>query len=169
MGENQRASVVMSDDEVASFMEASRTATLATIGPTGVPHLTAMWYGLVDGVVCFETKAKSQKVINLRREPRVACMIEAGDSYDQLHGVAIEGMARIIDDVTEPVYWAAATSLFERYNGPVGDATWQQVERMMHNRVVVRIEPVRVRSWDHRKLGLPPIPVAGTTAPRRTS
>jgi PPOX class probable F420-dependent enzyme len=164
MGENQRATVAMTDDEVAAFIAASRTATLATIGPNAFPHLTAMWFGLVDGVVCFETKAKSQKVVNLRREPRVACMLEAGNSYDQLRGVAVEGMARIVDDSQDPRYWAAAESLYERYNGPVSDETRPQIERMMHNRVVVRIEPMRIRSWDHRKLGMPAIPVAGTTA-----
>jgi hypothetical protein len=35
---------------------------------------------------------------------------------------------------------------------------------MMNKRIVVRVDPVRVRSWDHRKLGLPPIPLGGTTA-----
>jgi PPOX class probable F420-dependent enzyme len=164
MGEKQRAEIVMTDDEATSFVAASRTATLATIGPNGVPHLTAMWFGIVDGAVCFETKAKSQKALNLRRDPTVACMIEAGETYDQLRGVAIEGSARVIDDTDDPVYWAAARSLFERYYGPVDAAASLHVERMMHKRVVVRIESVRIRSWDHRKLDLPPMPRAGTTA-----
>jgi PPOX class probable F420-dependent enzyme len=164
MGDKQRSTVVMTDEEVAAFIAASRTATLATSGPGGFPHLTAMWYGLVDGIVCFETKGKSQKAVNLRREPRVACMIEAGDSYDQLRGVAIEGIARVIDDVDDPIYWAAAASLYERYNGPVDADSWPMVQRMMHNRIVVRVEPDRIRSWDHRKLGMPQMPVAGSTA-----
>jgi len=29
----------------------------------------------------------------------------------------------------------------------------------------VRFDPERTRSWDHRKLGLDPIPLGGTTAP----
>jgi hypothetical protein len=36
---------------------------------------------------------------------------------------------------------------------------------MLHKRIAVRLEVERVRSWDHRKLGLDPIPVGGTTAP----
>jgi len=62
MGVSQRAQIRMSDDEVTSFLERGRTATIATIGPSGFPHLVAMWYGLLDGRVYFETKAKSQKV-----------------------------------------------------------------------------------------------------------
>ena len=60
MGTNQRAQIQMTDDEVADFIEQSRTATMATVGPTGTPHLVAMWYAVVDGHIWFETKGRSQ-------------------------------------------------------------------------------------------------------------
>ena len=164
MGVNQRAAITMTDDEIASFLERSRTATVATVGPTGHPHLVAMWYGLVDGKVTFETKAKSQKVVNLRRNPQVSCSIEAGDSYDTLRGITIEGTAVIIDDTTDDEYWATAVSLFERYQGVYTEEMRPFVEGMMNKRVVIRVDPVRVRSWDHRKLGMDSMPIAGTTA-----
>ena len=164
MGVNQRALVHMTDDEVRSFLERGRTATIATIGPGGFPHLVAMWYGLIGDRVCFETKAKSQKAVNLRRDPRISFSVEAGESYDQLRGVAVEGMATVIDDPSSDEYWAAAVSVFERYQGPYTEEMRPLVEQMMHKRVVVRVDPVRTRSWDHRKLGLGPMPVAGTTA-----
>ena len=164
MGTNQRATIQMSDEEVASFLERSRTATLASIGPNGLPHLVAMWYGLIDGKVYFETKAKSQKAANLRRDPRIVVMVESGDTYTQLRGVSVEGSAHIIDDTTSDEYWAAAVSVFERYNGPYSEDMKPFVEIMMNKRVVVRVDPDRVRSWDHRKLGQPEMPLAGSTA-----
>jgi PPOX class probable F420-dependent enzyme len=164
MGVSQRAQIRMSDEEVASFLQQGRTATIATIGPSGFPHLVAMWYGLLDGRVCFETKAKSQKVVNLRRDPRVSCSVEAGKSYDQLRGVAIEGTSAIIEDTASDEYWAAAVSVFERYQGAYTQEMRPAVEQMMNKRVVIRVDPVRVRSWDHRKLALPAMPVAGSTA-----
>jgi len=164
MGENQRALITMSEREISSFLEQRRTATLASIGPTGTPHLIAMWYGLVGGKMYFETKAKSQKVQNLRRDPAISAMVEAGLSYDELRGVSIEGRAHIIDDTGSDEYWAAAISVFERYQGPYTEEMRPFVEVMMHKRVVVRIDPVRIRSWDHRKLGQAAMPVAGTTA-----
>jgi PPOX class probable F420-dependent enzyme len=154
----------MTEDEVTSFLEQGRTATMATNGPSGVPHLVAMWYGLVDGKVYFETKAKSQKVHNLRRDPAIACSVETGDSYDELRGVSIEGTATIIDDLDSDEYWAAGISVFERYQGPYTVEMRPFVEIMMNKRVVVRIDPKRVRSWDHRKLGQASMPVAGSTA-----
>lgn len=42
MGTKQRADIVMSEAEIADFVNSSRTGTLATIGPDGQPHLTAM-------------------------------------------------------------------------------------------------------------------------------
>jgi PPOX class probable F420-dependent enzyme len=164
MGVNQRAQVRMTDDQVTSFLEQCRTATIATIGPGGFPHLVAMWYALHDGRVCFETKARSQKVANLRRDPTISCSVEAGESYDQLRGVAIEGSASIIDDTSSEEYWAVAVGIFERYQGPYAEEMRPFVEQMMNKRVVIRIDPIRVRSWDHRKLGLAAMPVAGSTA-----
>ena len=98
MGTNQRASIVMSEAEIADFVVKSRTGTLATIGPDGQPHLTAMWYAVVDGEIWLETKAKSQKAVNLKRDPRVSFLIEDGDTYDTLRGVSFEGVAEIVDD-----------------------------------------------------------------------
>ena len=164
MGVSQRAQIRMSDDEVASFLERGRTATIATLGASGFPHLVAMWYGLLDGRVYLETKAKSQKVANLHRTPQISCSVEAGESYDQLRGVAIEGTAAIIEDTAADEYWAAAVSVFERYERAYTDEMRPMLEQMMNRRVVIRIDPVRVRSWDHRKLGLPAMPVAGSTA-----
>jgi PPOX class probable F420-dependent enzyme len=164
VADNQRAGIRMTDDEVTSLLQENRTATIATLGPNGFPHLVAMWYGLLDGKVYFETKVKSQKVVNLRRDPKISCSVEAGESYDQLRGVAIEGTAVIIDDVASDEYWAAAVSVWERYQGPYTEEMRPFVEGMMNKRIVVRVDPVRVRSWDHRKLGMGELPVAGSTA-----
>lgn len=168
MGSNQRNQIVMSTDEISDFIHRNRTATLATRGRGGQPHLVAMWFGVVDGEpgtlpeIWFETKAKSQKAVNLRRDPRVTVMIEDGLTYDTLRGVSIEGTAEIYDDPENCLL--AGINVWERYNGPYTDEVRPFVEAMMNKRVAVRIVPERVRSWDHRKLGLPEMPLTGSTA-----
>lgn len=162
MATNQRGQVRMTDEEVAAFVEASRTATMATIGPSGLPHLVAMWFAVLDGTIWFETKAKSQKVRNLRRDDRITCMVEDGDTYDTLRGVSIEGRAVVVED--PEAIWAVGVSVWERYNGPYSEEVRPLVEFMLNKRVAVKVEPTRIRSWDHRKLGMDPMPVAGTTA-----
>jgi PPOX class probable F420-dependent enzyme len=164
MGTNQRAQITMTDDEIAAFVERSRTATMATVGPTGTPHLVAMWYAVIDGQIWFETKARSQKAQNLRRDGRLTCMIEDGLTYDTLRGVSIEGHGVIVDD--PDALWEIGVNVWERYTGPYTDEAKPLVEFMLHKRVAVRLDVDRIRSWDHRKLGLAPIAVGGTTAPQ---
>ncbi|HXW44978.1 MAG TPA: PPOX class F420-dependent oxidoreductase [Streptosporangiaceae bacterium] len=164
MGTNQRAQIVMTPAEVTDFLRRSRTATVATIGPSGLPHLVAMWYGIIGDAVYIETKAKSQKAVNLRRDPRMVFMVEAGTSYDTLRGVSLEGSATIIEEPDGEEYWAAAVSVYERYTGPYTEQARPVVQFMMNKRIVVRLVPERIRSWDHRKLGLDPIGTAGSTA-----
>jgi PPOX class probable F420-dependent enzyme len=163
MGTNQRNQIVMTDDEIVDFVNRSRTGTLATIGLNGQPHLVAMWYGVIDGEIWLETKAKSQKAVNLRRDPKVSFLIEDGLTYDTLRGVSFEGVAEIVDD-PETIF-QVGVSVWERYNGPYTDDLKPAVDMMMNKRVGVRIAASRIRSWDHRKLGLPAMPLAGSTAP----
>ena len=163
MGTNQRSQIEMSDEEVVAYIERSRTATLATIGPTGVPHLVAMWYAVIDGQIWVETKGRSQKAVNLKRDPRVTVMIEDGFTYDKLRGVSIEGRGVIVEDADE--LWKVGVSVWERYSGEYSEEVKPLVEFMLHKRVAVKIEVDRIRSWDHRKLGLDAIPLDGSTAP----
>lgn len=164
MGSKQRNQIVMTDEEITDFVARGRTGTMATIGASGQPHLVAMWYGVLDGEIWIETKVKSQKVVNLRRNSRVSFLIEDGMTYDSLRGVSFEGVAEILDD--PDTIFAVGVSVWERYNGPYTDDLKPAVDMMMNKRVAVRIVTDRVRSWDHRKLGLPAMPLAGTTAPQ---
>lgn len=152
----------MTDEEVAAFIEATRACTMATIGSDGRPHLVAMWYAVIDGEVWFETKAASQKAVNLRRDPRVTLLFEDGLTYDKLRGVSIDGTAEIVEDPDR--LWEVGISVWERYTGPYTAEVRPLVELMLHKRIALRVRPTRTRSWDHRKLGIEPIPLGGSTA-----
>jgi PPOX class probable F420-dependent enzyme len=162
VGTNQRSQVEMTAEEISAFLDTRRTATLTTLGPTGHPHSVAMWFAVLDGVLWFETKAKAQKAVNIRRDPRVTVLIEDGLTYDTLRGVSLEGRAEVVDD--PDALWAVGVNVWERYNGPYSEEVKPMVEFMLNKRVVVRVDVERTRSWDHRKLGLPEMPLGGTTA-----
>ena len=159
---NQRGQIVMSDDEVTQFLQQQRSCTLGTFGPQGQIHLVGMWYAVIDGDIWFETKKKAQKTVNVRRDPRCSFLVETGHTYDQLRGVAIEGRAEVIED--EAVVWDVCVNIFERYNAPYTDEMKPFVEFMAKNRAAIRLDVDRVRSWDHRKLGLPAMELGGSTA-----
>ena len=159
-GVNQRKAIQMSSDEVDAFLAERRAMTMCSIAKNGSIHAVAMWYGFLDGCVTVETKAKSQKVQNLRRDPRLTVLFEDGDYYEELRGVELVGQGEIVDDPDQ--LWRLGVSVFERYYGPYSDDMKPFLETMLHKRVAIKLHVDRTVSWDHRKLGLPPTrPAAG--------
>jgi PPOX class probable F420-dependent enzyme len=143
----------MTDDEQAAFLREGHTLQVASIGPHGYPHQVAMWYALIDGKVHFTTYARSQKVQNLRRNPRMSVMLETGTPYSELRGLVIEGNATIIEGDTDLAARVATMSGSRRPAEPPSGPPSAQTLRAVAKRVVVRVDPVHVYSWDHRKLG----------------
>ena len=151
MGTKQRDVIRMTEQEVDEFLRGRHTMSLATINHDATVHLVAMWYGFLEGCVAIETKTKSQKVRNLRRDPRMTCMVEEGDRYEELRGVELVGTAEIVEAPDR--MWEMGVNLFERYQGTYTEEMRPFVEAMLHKRVVVKLHVDRVVSWDHRKLG----------------
>lgn len=148
---NRRQLIQMTDAERQTFLEEWHTLQVATIDHDGAPHIVAMWYVLEQGEFAFWTYAKSQKALNLRRDPRVACLVEEGKHYEELRGVLVKGRAEITDDPA--VVLRLGERLFERYKGPLNAATRQQVAYEGAKRVAIVVKPTKIVTWDHRKLG----------------
>ena len=153
MGVNQRATIKMSDAEIDAFLHERHSMSMATIGPGDRIQLVAMWYGFLDGDIAFETKGKSQKVQNLRRDKRLTVMVEDGTAYDELRGVELSGWGEIIDDRDQ--LFQVGISVFERYYGAYTDEMAPFVEQMLNKRVAIRLHADKVVSWDHRKIAPP--------------
>jgi PPOX class probable F420-dependent enzyme len=158
-GVKQRDLVRMTPTEVEAFLRERRPMTLCTFHPDGTIHAVAMWYGFLEGAVAFETKAKAQKTLNLRRDPRLTCLFEDGDYYEELRGVELVGRAEIVEDPER--MWELGVNVYERYYGPYSEELRPFIETMLHKRVVVKVHVDRTVSWDHRKLGLPSTRPAG--------
>jgi PPOX class probable F420-dependent enzyme len=148
---SRRKHITMSDEEIQTFLQEQRTLQVATIDHDGFPHLVAMWYILQEQRIVFWTYAKSQKAVNLQRDPRLTCLVESGQSYQELRGVQIKGRATIIDD--RAAIQGYGERIFERYTGPLADNIHPLIAAQAAKRLVVVVEPVEVVSWDHRKLG----------------
>jgi hypothetical protein len=78
-------------------------------------------------------------------------MIEAGERYEELRGVEIVADAELVEDADAVLDFGV--KLTERYQGPVSEAALPFIRKNAAKRVVVRLSPVKVVSWDHRKLG----------------
>lgn len=140
----------MTAAEIEEFLAGRRTMSVATLGIGGQPHLVAMWYGFLGSAPAFWTYRRSQKAVNLRRDPRLTCLVEDGDSYDRLRGVELVGRGTVIDE--PEVVLAVGTSVIGRYIEPGDIQSRDAMLASAAKRVAVRIDVDRVVSWDHSKL-----------------
>jgi PPOX class probable F420-dependent enzyme len=145
--EPRRRQIYLSPGEQAEFLRANRKAALATLDKDGFPHLVAMTLGVRDGAYYMTSYAKAQKVLNIRRNPHVALMVEAGGSYAELKGVMVRGRCEIIEgeDAVRDA-WAVISGLD---SGPRRRETNDSAAK----RVVLKVVPEKTVTWDHTKLG----------------
>jgi PPOX class probable F420-dependent enzyme len=150
---NRRKQIELTPAERKDYLETAHTIILTSLDHRGYPHPVAMWYVVApDGDILMTTFAKSQKTINLRRDPRCALLIESGRTYPELKGLLIRGRASL-DENTEHVL-DVLEAAHHKYNTPGPSEGLRDVMRnQARKRVVVRIKPERVSSWDHSKLG----------------
>ncbi|WP_017556767.1 TIGR03618 family F420-dependent PPOX class oxidoreductase [Nocardiopsis baichengensis] len=154
-GRDRRAQITMTPEEREAFLTANRKVQVATVGPDGAPHLSTLFYALVGGRLAFWTYAASQKAVNLRRDPRVTCLVEDGEDYGELRGLMIRGTAETTDDPEEvrrvgTAVTAAMTGTAEEDLEAAGARG--EIERAGRKRVAVFIREERTASWDHAKL-----------------
>ncbi|HUQ38781.1 MAG TPA: TIGR03618 family F420-dependent PPOX class oxidoreductase [Acidimicrobiales bacterium] len=147
---SRRDLIKMTEPELDAFLHERQVMNVATLLPDGRPHLVAMWYGFLDGAPAFWTYGRSQKIVNLRRDPRVTCLVEDGDTYDQLRGAELIGTGRIVED--RDACAEVGRSVYERYTGPVDETAESVLAVMGAKRVVVVVDVDQAVTWDHRKL-----------------
>jgi PPOX class probable F420-dependent enzyme len=149
---SRRDQIAMSDEEVRAFLDEQRVMQCATAGKGGRPHMVALWYVVDDGPELRGwTYAKSQKAVNLARDPRATLGVNSGVQYHELRGVMLECDVEVEREPSRVEGYGLA--LFERYAGGLGPEIRQMVAAQAQKRVGLRFVPTRVVSWDHGKLG----------------
>ena len=150
---SRRDEIRMSSEEVREFLARSRTIILTSIGRDGVPHPMPMFYAVEDdGSIVMTTYTKSQKIQNLRRDPRVSLLVEDGTAYSELRGIVFYGNAELIADTGDVMRLLAAVASHQGEPVDASDSALAGRHRMAAKRTGIRVRPQRVVSWDHRKL-----------------
>lgn len=148
----------MTDQETAAFLEQGHTMIAGSHGADGTIHLAPMWYTMIDGRPAMWTYGRSQKALNLRRNPAITVLVEDGEVYQELRGVQLAGQAELIDDPAEVV---KVGTLIQRKYTPVPTGTGstdeaaiaESLRRQAEKRVAILINVRSTATWDHRKLG----------------
>jgi PPOX class probable F420-dependent enzyme len=148
----RRKTIALTPDEQHTYLNESHTIVLSSNDRHGYPHSVAMWYVAdPDGSVLMTTFAKSQKAVNLRRDPRCSLLIESGRTYETLKGLLIRGRAELTADVEAVLDLLGR--VHEKYNQGSAAGLREAMRSQALKRVLVRVRPERVSSWDHQKLG----------------
>ena len=145
----ERPDIRLTPEEQAEFLRVNRKCALSTIDKDGFPSVLAMNFQVRDGVYYMTSYGKAQKVLNIRRNPKVALMAETGNNYAELRGVMIRGECEIIEGAkaVREVFAAMA----EARGDPPGERPRGSADSAP-KRVVLKLTPEKVTSWDHRKL-----------------
>ncbi len=136
-----------SEEEIRVFLAEQTTGRLGTIDEDGFPHVVPMWYVVLNGRVYFSTRVPRKKIGNIRNNPQISFTVDAGGRFDDYHGVLIQGQAEIVEDPELLRHYHIAFA--HRHCG----SEEHPYARLLsaHKVRVVRLDPVKVLTWDYRR------------------
>lgn len=154
-----RKDITLGPDQIRDLIATERTLQVATIGRDGVPHLAPMWFLPHGDTVAFRSFTKSQKIVNLQRDPRLTVLLERGERYEELQGVMVSGTADLVTERDRVLQ--AYADIAVRYDFPAGMAQAGDLDgaaleaafgRYADKNTLVIVRPEHIASWDHTKL-----------------
>ncbi len=147
---NRRNQIAMTSEELTVYLNEARNMALCTVGRDGYPHVVAMAYMAKDGIIYMTSFKKAQKVLNAKRNKKVAVMVESGRGYSELKGVLIRGECEVIENPEE--VWQIMKEVRDFQGTVVSPSEDAVLKERAKKRAVLKITPVKTSSWDHTKL-----------------
>jgi len=139
--------VTLDDAGIQRFLDTKQVVLLATVQADGAPLAMPMWFlhdlSTDPSTLTMISVEGTQKIRNLRRDPRVCVVAEAGGGGGDERGVTVQGRAEFLPDGAERR--ALAERFLTKYH-PRLERLWGG-RAMPPNRVMLRIAPAHVRSW----------------------
>ena len=120
---------------------------LGSVDGDGAPHVSPLWFVWDGAALWLHSIVKSQRWVNLMRDPRVSVAVDGGTGYFELRGVELLGRVEVVGDVPRA----------EQPN-PATAAAGAAVGRQVHGRQVPPRRQARLvaaRARQDRQLGLP--------------
>jgi general stress protein 26 len=164
----QREAIKMTHAEALAFlyegMKEMWPMFLATNGPGGYPHIVSMGWVYKDGRIFFQTYGRSQKVVNLRRDPKAAVILEAspygesgGYEHRRLRGLMIRGTCELDESPDKVIeiltaMWQNGADRNVRIGAQPQTGVLDFVKQRAKKRVAITFIPNKWASWDHGKL-----------------
>lgn len=148
----------MTETAIQEFLRGPHVGVLSTVDRLGFPHAVGIYYaGGLDEMRMW-VYGKSQKVVNVERDPRCSVLVEAGEPYADLKGVLLRGEARV--ERERHAVYELGRVIYERYfyprtGIPFDQGPHERIAKQSEKRVCLTLTPTRVASWDHAKNASP--------------
>lgn len=145
--------VALSDEEAWGVLAAAHTGILTTMRADGFPVTLPVWFAVADREILVAGPAATHKFSRVRKDDKVAFLVESGERWTDLRAVQISGRA-VVDPAPD---WEHVDALFDaKYAGfrtPRAEMPESARARYDSRRGLLRITPVRAPiSWDNRRL-----------------
>ena len=139
----------LSPEERDAFLTQARTCRVATISPAG-PHVSPLWFVWHAESIWLHSITSSRRFTDLQRDPRIAIVVDDGDSYEELRGVEITGTARVVGEV--PRTGSLAVPELEPVEQGFA-AKYQGRETLAYDgrHAWITVDVEKIVSWDFRK------------------
>lgn len=143
--------IAMTPEERDAYLREARTCRLATVGADGAPHVSALWFVWDGEAMWLNSVVKSQRWVNVQRDPRVSALVDGGHDYMELHGLELIGRVEQVGEAPrtsepDPELETPERLFGEKYAGGAfvadGAHAW------------LRLVPEKFVSWDFRKLAV---------------
>ena|ERR1700676_2485615 len=151
MGDKQLRQVhlAMTDAERDRFLADELTCRVATVNPALEPHITPMWFVWDGASIWLYSQTRSRRWSDLRTNPLLAVVVDAGMTRSELRGVELTGIGALVGEQprigeVHPELVAIEDEYAMKYLSP---PTFQYDGRHAWLRVSVR----KIVSWDFRK------------------
>jgi PPOX class probable F420-dependent enzyme len=133
----------LADARIQQFLSGKEVVVLCTVQRDGAPLAMPMWFLHTPEALYMVSVDGLQKVRNLRRDPRLCVVAEAGNRGAAIKGVVIQGRAEFIVDPAQrrPI----VGQLLDKYDPDLA-RLWGG-RTMPPNRVLFRVAAEKVRSW----------------------
>ncbi|GGN53219.1 pyridoxamine 5'-phosphate oxidase [Streptomyces kronopolitis] len=142
--------IMMTRGELDAFLGAQRTCRVATVGGDGTPHVGALWFVWDGTALWLYSITRSKRWAQLRKDPRIAVVVDDGHEYGELRGVELTGRVDFVGEAPRtgehcPELDAPERLFAEKYFG---------MSRMPHDgrHAWLRLTPEAVASWDFAKI-----------------
>lgn len=127
------------------FLRSQKILRLATISPSGNPHIVPVWYMYANNKFYIGTNIKTEKAKNIKKNPKISFCVDTGIKSPDIFGVMGVGRARLVLK-TKRVEQIAKKILLRYFTSLENQSAQQLLEQ---TDCIIEIVPKKTITWKY--------------------